>query len=210
MSILNDEEITELCVGVSEPMITPFLSEQVKIQEYKRLGDDDGERRERKVISYGLSSFGYDIRLNDVELKVFSKDNYQVVDPRKVNSGIYNKPVIHYDEDDKAPYVILPSNTGMLGHSVETFNIPRNVLVNALGKSTYARCFVSVIVTPLEPGWKGQLVIEVVNHSPLPVRVYLSQGICQLIFLRGEDCKVSYADRGGKYQNQSGTQDSLV
>ena len=196
MSILNDKEILRLCK--EENMITPFSDSSVK--------QVDGI----KLISYGMGSFGYDIRLSGEDLKLFLNRGGEVVDPRNVKPEYYVVPEIKYDETDGAAYVVLPPNTGLLGHSLERFKMPRDVLAQALGKSTYARCFISVIVTPLEPEWEGDLVIEVVNHGSHPARVYLNQGICQLLFLRGEQPNVSYKDKGGKYQGQSGTQDALV
>lgn len=215
MSILADIEIKELCTkpptwGDDTNMIIPFVDQQINAEEFKHFSDGDGERSIRKILSYGLSSYGYDIRLNNKELKVFTNDSGLIVDPRKIDAKIYKTPEILFDESDNAAYVILPPNTGLLGHSVEYFRIPKDVVGTALGKSTYARCFISVIVTPLEPGWEGQLVIEVVNHSPLPTRVYLNQGICQIMFHKGNPCEVNYGDRRGKYMRQLGTIDAIV
>lgn len=213
MTILADFEIKELCINYNEdpnfkPMISPFKATQVKEQTYT--APTTTKDNTRRVISYGLSSFGYDIRLKPKDLKVFTNINSLVIDPRRVDPRIYAPLDIYYDGQDNAPFVILPPNTGMLGHTVETFNIPKDVLGSCTGKSTYARCFISVIVTPLEPGWSGELVVEVVNHGPLPARVYLDQGIAQLTFLRGNACETNYEDRNGKYQQQVGTQDAIV
>lgn len=195
MTILNDKEIIKLCK--EEQMITPFLEGLVR------------QDKDVKVISYGISSFGYDIRLSSEDLKCFTSKTDEV-DPRNIKPEHFLEPTILYDKVDNAPYVLLEPNEGLLGHSLERFKIPRNVLGQALGKSTYARCLVSVIVTPLEPSWEGDLVIEIVNHGTRPVRIYLEQGICQIIFLKGEYPNTCYADRKGKYQGQSGTQDAIV
>lgn len=194
--LLNDQQIHALCLD-DQPMIDPFVDHSVKVR--------DGNR----VISYGLSSFGYDIRLSDKELKVFTNIWCGEVDPRQIDSGVYTTPAIRTASDGER-YVLLPPNTGMLGHTVEYFRMPESILGICQSKSTYARAFVSVLVTPLEPGWHGQLVVEVVNHTTVPARVYLNQGIAQLMFLKGDRPHVTYADRDGKYQGQRGTTDAKV
>lgn len=200
MSILADWQIIELCK--KEQMITPFETTSVKTLE--------NEKGIHKILSYGASSYGYDIVLAPEELKVFSNQNGGVIDPRKIDSSHYFEPKQQTDEDGLL-YVILPPNSVMLGHTREYFKMPRNVLGECLGKSTYARACVSLLVTPLEPGWEGKLVVEIVNHTTSSVKIYPNQGIGQLVFHKASvECAVSYADRGGKYQYQTGTKDALV
>lgn len=208
--ILNDQQIIARCVNTPMPMISHFADALVREVPYKKLGMDDGERAMRRVISYGLSSFGYDIRLSPKDLKVFTNLQSAVIDPRKMDPRVYTAPEIRYDEEDDAAYVLLPPNTGMIGHTIEYFQMPADIIATCLGKSTYARALVSVIVTPLEPGWCGNLVVEIVNHTNSPVRIYPEQGIAQLNFFQGQRPNTTYADRGGKYQGQVGTQDAMV
>lgn len=183
-------------------MIHPF--EQVSV---KTLETDKGMQR---ILSYGLSSYGYDMTLSENDLKVFTNLNGLLIDPRKINPEVYTVPKLMTDEDG-LKYVVLPPNSGMLGHTVERFNIPRNILGICLGKSTYVRAMVSILVTPLEPEWVGNLVVEIVNHSSSPVKIYPNQGIGQIVFHRADKtCNVSYSDRDGKYQKQTGTQDAIV
>lgn len=161
-------------------MIEPFVAEQVR----------------GGVISYGLSSYGYDMRIAD-EFKVFTNVYNTVVDPK------------HFDPrsfvDIKAEYCDIPPNSFALARSVEYFRIPRNVLCIVLGKSSIARCGIIVNVTPLEPAWNGFVTIEVSNTTPLPARIYANEGIAQVLFLESdEQCMTSYADKAGKYQNQVG------
>ncbi len=185
-----------------KPMIEPFVKESVKTME-----TDQGTQR---ILSYGLSSYGYDIRLAKEDLKVFTNINSAIVDPRKVDPTCYTAPLLRVDEDG-LEYVLQPPNSLMLGHTMEWFNIPRDILATCLGKSTYARVGVSLIVTPLEPEWSGNLVVEIVNHTNSPVKIYPGQGIGQLTFHKASStCLVSYGDRGGKYQGQSGTTDAKV
>ena len=173
------------------PMISPFVAESVRVNE---LGN--------KVISYGLSSMGYDVRLAK-GLKVFTNVNNAILDPKGLD------PAAFVDKDDDV--VIIPPNGFALGHTVETFNVPRDTLIVCLGKSTYARAGVAINVTPIEPGFKGQVVIEIANTTNLPVKIYTGEGIAQFLFGQSdENCLVSYDDRGGKYQGQSGIQLPLV
>jgi dCTP deaminase len=178
MPILPDHAIRRL--AEAQRMIEPFVEAQ------KRQG----------VISYGLSSYGYDARLAD-EFKVFTNVDNAVVDPKAFSeTGFVTR---------RGESCVIPPNSFILGHTVEYFRIPRDVLVICLGKSTYARCGLIVNVTPLEPEWEGQVTIEISNTTPLPARVYANEGICQFLFLRGESApEVSYADRAGKYQGQRG------
>lgn len=182
MTILNDKQITKLCVN-DVPMIMPFEARQVR------------EVDNKKILSYGLSSFGYDVRLAN-KFKIFTNIKNALIDPLDVTDDIY----VEHEGD----YCIIPPNSYILGHTVEHFDIPRDVMVLCCGKSTLARLAAIVNVTPIEPGFKGQVVIEIANCSPLPLKVYANQGIAQFMFFRGEPCEVSYADRGGKYMAQTG------
>ena len=156
----------------------------------------EAQKREG-VISYGLSSYGYDARVAD-EFKIFTNVDSAVVDPKHFNRDSF--------VDRKGPVAIIPPNSFALAHTIEYFRIPRDILVVCLGKSTYARCGIIVNVTPLEPEWEGQVTIEISNTTPLPARIYAGEGICQFLFLQGsEPCEVSYADRAGKYMRQRGT-----
>jgi len=172
--ILCDRQIRELAVA---GMIEPFEPEQV-----------------RCGISYGLSSYGYDARLGN-KFKVFNRDWVDVIDPINV------KPEQVYPFESDAP-IVIPPNSGVLGSTVERFNIPRDVMVICLGKSTYARTHVIVNVTPLESEWSGHVTIEISNMNPIPVKIYPGMGIVQFLFLRGDPPDVSYKDRRGKYQDQ--------
>jgi len=178
MALLPDTEIRRLAQDAG--MIEPFVESQ------RRAG----------VISYGLSSFGYDARLAD-EFKIFTNVDNALVDPKAFSdAGFVTR---------SGASCVIPPNSFILGHTVEFFRIPRDVLVICLGKSTYARCGLIVNVTPLEPEWEGQVTIEISNTTPLPARVYAHEGICQFLFLRGEaPPEVSYADRAGKYMGQRG------
>lgn len=205
MSILSDRQIADRCgvllledgfpkVVVDYPsslrMIHPFYPTQQR-------RDAD----ENKIVSFGLSSYGYDVRLAN-RFKLFTNTNSSVVDPLEVDDRCF----VEVEGDS----VLIPPNSYLLGHTPEYFRIPRDVQVVCVGKSTYARCGAIVNVTPIEPGFEGQVVIEISNATPLPVRVYANQGIAQFLFFQGtEPCVVSYADRGGKYQGQTGIQLAL-
>jgi dCTP deaminase len=154
-----------------------------------------GQRREG-VISYGLSSYGYDARVSS-EFKIFTNVNSAIVDPKDFNAESL--------VDKVGDVCVIPPNSFALARSVEYFRVPRDVLVICLGKSTYARCGIIVNVTPLEPEWEGHVTLEFSNTTPLPARIYANEGACQFLFLKGEGpCEVSYADRRGKYQGQRG------
>ena len=147
-------------------------------------------------ISFGLSSYGYDIRVSD-EFKIFTNINTTVVDPKKFDPKSF--------VDFKGDFCTIPPNSFALARSVEYFRIPRKVLGLCIGKSTYARCGIVVNITPLEAEWEGHLTIEISNTTPLPARIYANEGIAQLIFFEADEvCEVSYADRKGKYQAQRG------
>ncbi|WP_419758070.1 dCTP deaminase [Acidisoma sp.] len=178
MSVLPDHVIRKL--AIEHAMIDPFVETQ------KREG----------VISYGLSSYGYDARVAD-DFKIFTNVDSAIVDPKAFNPSSF--------VDRKTPVCIIPPNSFALAHTIEYFRIPRDVLVICLGKSTYARCGIIVNVTPLEPEWEGQVTIEISNTTPLPAKIYAGEGICQFLFLRGEGApEVSYADKAGKYMGQRG------
>jgi dCTP deaminase len=149
-----------------------------------------------EVISYGMSSMGYDIRISD-EFKIFTNINTTVVDPKHFDPGSFI--------DVRDEWCIIPPNSFALGRSLEYFRLPRKVLGICIGKSTYARCGIVVNITPLECEWEGHLTIEISNTTPLPAKIYSNEGIAQMLFLESEQvCEVSYADRGGTYQFQRG------
>jgi len=148
------------------------------------------------VISYGLSSYGYDLRIAD-EFKIFTNVASTIVDPKNFDERSFVSV--------KGDYCIIPPNSFALGRSIEYFRIPRDVIGICLGKSTYARCGIIVNVTPLEPCWEGYLTVEISNTTPLPAKIYAGEGIAQIIFIKGnEECEVSYKDRKGKYMYQPG------
>jgi dCTP deaminase len=153
----------------------------------------EGERRPG-VISYGVSSYGYDIRVSD-EFKIFTKDHSSTVDPKDFD----NASMV----DFKGDVCIIPPNSFALARTVEYFKIPRGVLAICFGKSTYARCGIIINVTPFEPEWEGYVTLEISNTSPMPAKIYANEGIAQVLFLEGDEgCEISYADKKGKYQNQ--------
>jgi dCTP deaminase len=180
------------------PMIEPFVRECVRKVE------------DTKVISYGVSSFGYDVRLA-AEFKIFTNANGGVIDPKRLDeSAVLIDGIVRIDEwGDR--YVILPPNSYLLGRTMEYFIIPRDIMVVCLGKSTYARSGAIVNVTPIEAEFEGNVVIEVSNSTTLPMKVYVGEGISQFLFFKGnEPCMVSYKDRGGKYQGQTGITNAKV
>jgi len=178
-AMLADFQIHARCM---EGMITPYEAAQVS--------EEDGHR----VISYGISSYGYDARLAN-EFKIFTNVRGALVDPKNFNPGCF----IEHTGD----YCDIPPNSFILGRTVEEFNIPRDILAVCLGKSTYARCGVVANVTPLEPEWRGVVTLELSNTTPCPARVYANEGVIQVIFLRASEfCSTSYLDRKGKYQDQ--------
>ena len=178
MGIMPDSWIREM--AQTQTMIEPFVESQ------KREG----------VISFGLSSYGYDARVSD-EFKVFTNVDSAVVDPKAFSPQSF--------VDRQGPVCIIPPNSFVLARTVEYFRIPRDVLVICLGKSTYARCGIIVNVTPLEPEWEGHVTLEFSNTTPLPANVYANEGACQFLFLKGEGpCETSYKDRAGKYMGQKG------
>ncbi|MBX9621369.1 MAG: dCTP deaminase [Alphaproteobacteria bacterium] len=177
MSILPDTWIREQAL---KGMIDPFVENQEK----------------QGVISYGLSSYGYDARVSD-EFKIFTNVDSAVVDPKDFSA--------HGFVDRKTDVCVIPPNSFALARTTEYFRIPRDVLVICLGKSTYARCGIIVNVTPLEPEWEGHVTLEFSNTTPLPAKIYANEGACQFLFLKGQGtCEVSYRDRLGKYMGQTG------
>ncbi len=178
MSIKSDRWIRR--EALDRAMIAPFSEKQVK----------------EGVISYGLSSYGYDLRVAD-EFKIFTNVNSAIIDPKNFDERSFVTV--------RAASVIIPPNSFALARSVEYFRIPRDVLTICVGKSTYARCGIIVNVTPFEPEWEGFVTLEISNTTPLPARVYANEGLCQILFFQSDEaCEVSYADRRGKYQGQQG------
>jgi dCTP deaminase len=178
MSVKSDRWIRRMAREAR--MIEPFSDQQVR----------DG------VISYGVSSYGYDVRIAD-EFKIFTNINSTIVDPK------------HFDPrsfvDFKGDVCIIPPNSFALARTVEYFRIPRNVIVVCVGKSSYARCGIIVNVTPLEPEWEGIVTLEVSNTTPLPAKIHANEGVAQMLFFESDEpCETSYADRRGKYQGQQG------
>ena len=182
MTIKSDRWIRRM--AEEHGMIEPFEPGQVRYVDNK------------KVISYGTSSYGYDIRCAD-EFKVFTNINSTIVDPKDFDPASF--------VDVKSDVCIIPPNSFALARTVEYFRIPRNVLTVCLGKSTYARCDIIVNVTPFEPEWEGYVTLEFSNTTPLPAKIYAGEGCAQVLFFESDEpCEVSYADRGGKYQKQHG------
>ncbi len=182
MTIKSDRWISRM--AESHGLIEPFESGQVRTV--------GGE----KIVSYGTSSYGYDVRCAP-EFKIFTNINSAVVDPKAFDESSF--------VDVSSDVCIIPPNSFALARTVEYFRIPRNVLTICLGKSTYARCGIIVNVTPLEPEWEGHVTLEFSNTTPLPAKIYANEGVAQMIFLESDEaCAVSYADRAGKYQGQQG------
>ena len=178
MSIKSDKWIKKM--SIDHDMIFPFISEQVKSDK----------------ISYGVSSYGYDIRVAD-EYKIFTNVNNSIVDPKNFDENSFI--------DFKGDICIIPPNSFTLARSIEYFKIPRNVLTLCVGKSTYARCGIIVNVTPFEPEWEGHVTLEISNTTPLPAKIYSNEGLCQVLFFESdEECLLSYKDKLGKYQGQRG------
>lgn len=190
MTIKSDRWIERMCEEIG--LITPFERGLV------RQVDD------RRIISAGLSSYGYDCRLAKDEFKVFSPVSGKEIDPKRFDvNTLLDVPL--RTADDGAEYWLLPPHSYALGVTIETFNLPRDVTALAIGKSTYARSGVIVNTTPLEADWSGRLVVEIFNAANLPVRLYAEEGFLQILFFQSdEDCRTSYKDRAGKYQGQAG------
>ncbi|MBX3278051.1 MAG: dCTP deaminase [Acidobacteria bacterium] len=190
MSVKPDRWIIRMCR--EHNLITPFEDHLVR--------EIDG----RRIISAGVSSYGYDLRLAPDGFRVFSPVASAEIDPKKFDErSLVEAP--QRTTEDGSQYWLLPPHSYALGVTVETFQMPRNVIGLCLGKSSYARSGLIVNTTPLEPGWRGRLVLEFSNSADLPVRIYANEGIAQVTFFESdEDCEVSYADRSGKYQDQTG------
>jgi len=176
-------------------MIEPCEEYQIRYS-LKPEAEDPYGRDINRLISYGVSSYGYDIRAAD-EWKVFTNINSTIVDPKAFDERSF------VDVSGNG-FVIIPPNSFALARSIEYMRIPRNILVVCLGKSTYARCGIIVNVTPLEPEWEGHITLEFSNTTPLPAKVYADEGVAQLLFFEGPACQTSYADKQGKYQGQTG------
>jgi len=182
MAIKSDKWIRRM--ALQQQMISPFEENQVT----------SGEKR--KIISYGTSSYGYDVRCAD-EFKIFTNINSTIVDPKNFDPESF--------VDVKSDVCIIPPNSFCLARTVEYIKIPRNVLTVCLGKSTYARCGIIVNVTPLEPEWEGHVTLEFSNTTPLPAKIYANEGVAQFLFFESDEvCAVSYKDKNGKYQGQKG------
>lgn len=177
MSVKSDKWIKQM--SLENKMIEPFEDRQVR----------------QGVISYGVSSYGYDMRVTD-EFKIFTNINNSMVDPKSFDPKSF--------VDFRGDVCIIPPNSFALARSVEYFRIPRKVITVCVGKSTYARCGIIVNVTPFEPEWEGYVTLEISNTTPLPAKIYAFEGIAQVLFFESdEDCEVSYADKKGKYQTQT-------
>ncbi len=178
MAIMNDKWIKKQALG--KKMIQPFEDKLIK----------------KNVLSYGLSSYGYDARVSN-SFKIFTNVDSATVDPKKFQKSSF--------VDRESDYCMIPPNSFVLARTVEYFRIPREVLVICVGKSTYARCGIIVNVTPLEPEWEGHVTLEFSNTTPLPAKIYANEGAAQFLFFKGEEtCEKSYADRKGKYMKQLG------
>lgn len=176
--IMSDKWIREM--ALNEGMIQPFVEKQ----------------QGAGVVSYGLSSYGYDARMAD-EFKIFTNVNNAIVDPKNFSPDSFI--------DRQADVCIIPPNSFVLARTIEYFKIPRDVLVICLGKSTYARCGIIVNVTPIEPEWEGHVTLEFSNTTPLPAKIYANEGVCQFLFFKGDQpCETSYKDKAGKYMGQTG------
>ena len=182
MSIKSDKWIRRM--AEQDGMIEPFEPGQVK------------ERDGGRIISYGVSSYGYDVRCS-TQFKLFTNINTSMVDPKSFDPNSF--------VDFEGDVCVIPPNSFALASTVEYFRIPRNVLTICLGKSTYARCGIIVNVTPFEPEWEGYVTLEFSNTTPLPAKIYANEGVAQMLFLESDEvCETSYKDRGGKYQGQRG------
>lgn len=206
--ILNDRQIIALCEGVNKPMIDPFVNHQVRYKELSEAEDPYGTLQQ-KVISYGVTSFGYDITLASV-FKAYNRafavhqspDKWNlVVDPLDFNKAdLLDTFIVPAD----VGYTIIPPHGYYLGHSNETLHMPEDVSALLLTKSTYARIGLFCNTTPMEPGWEGQITLELANLTDRPIKLYIDQGIGQLQFFKGDRPNITYADRNGKYQGQTG------
>ena len=173
-------------------MIKPFQSNLVRHL--------DQDNQQKPVLSYGCSSYGYDLRLSSKEFLIFRHIPGTVMNPKKFNPDNLEKTVLHHDDD--GDFFILPAHSYGLGVALEKMKVPENITVICIGKSTYARLGIIVNTTPAEAGWEGHLTLEFSNSSGADCRIYANEGICQLLFFEGDPCSTTYEDRRGKYQNQ--------
>lgn len=187
--ILADHQIRAF--AETEQMITPYEPSLVR-----KVGDV-------ALISYGQSSYGYDIRVAADSLKVFVRKGYKI-DPKDFHADQHLEAVEVLNDPVKGRYVIIPANTVLLARSLEYMRMPKNVTGICLGKSTYARSGYNILATPLEAGWEGEITLEIANLTPSPGRLYVDEGIMQVLFFMGDPCESSYKDRNGKYQGQTG------
>jgi len=176
----------------SEGMINPFQSNLVRQLE--------PNNQQKPDLSYGCSSYGYDLRLSSKEFLIFRQVPGTVMNPKKFNPNNLEKTVLHHDND--GDFFILPAHSYGLGVALEKMKVPENITVICIGKSTYARLGIIVNTTPAEAGWEGHLTLEFSNSSGADCRIYAEEGICQLLFFEGDPCATTYEDRRGKYQNQ--------
>jgi dCTP deaminase len=187
--VLNDKKISHLANTVQ--MITPFEKQLIS------------HVNNRKVISYGLSSYGYDIRLSEKDFRIFKAQDKKINDPKRFkDDSLEPLPSL---VDNNGEFFVIPAHGYALGVSVEAFKMPENVTGVCVGKSTYARAGIIANITPLEAGWCGYLTLEFANTSNTPCRLYVNEGVAQLLFFEGQTCNTSYSDRKGKYQNQPQT-----
>jgi dCTP deaminase len=187
--ILNDKQINHL--AETTEMITPFEKQLVSTVN------------NRKVVSYGLSSYGYDIRLSEKDFRIFKVQEEKINDPKCFGNDSVEPLTSLVDKNGE--FFVIPAHSYALGVSVEAFNMPEDVTGVCVGKSTYARAGIIANITPLEAGWRGYLTLEFANTSNSPCRLYINEGIAQVLFFKGESCQTSYSDRKGKYQNQPQT-----
>lgn len=192
--IKNDDWIRQQAVA---GMIHPFSPRLVR---NVTTGLAYPDNQQRPVLSYGTSSFGYDIRLSSQEFMIFQHVPGRVVDPKAFSNDNLRSVKLHSCKQGK--YFILPAHSYGLGVALEHLDIPENITVLCIGKSTYARCGIIANLTPAEAGWRGHLTLEFSNSSSADCRIYVNEGVCQLLFLEGEACAVTYKDRAGKYQDQ--------
>jgi dCTP deaminase len=197
--IKSDKWIRSQCMDsygvlLDKPMIEPFAGSQVRVKRVRNY--DIEEWDEVPALSWGTSSYGYDARCGD-EFKIFTNINSSIVDPKEFSDKNFVSV--------KANEILIPPNSFALARTIEYFRIPEDCMVICLGKSTYARCGVIVNVTPLEAGWEGHVTLEFSNTTPLPAKIYAGEGVAQFLFFQSDErCEVSYKDRNGKYQGQTG------
>ena len=197
MTLLSDREIKELCQG-DRPMLSPFTAKQIR------------QIPAGKAISFGLSSYGYDLRLAPNDFRIFKDrtiwqklrlQKTPIIDPKNFDGNLLYPTPLHRDLTGE--YFVMPPHSSALGVSIERLDMPRNITGICLGKSTYARSAITPFVTPIEAGWRGYPTLEIGNNTDLPCKVYANEGVLQMVFNHGADCETSYGDRSGKYQDQA-------